>query len=506
MVNRCSSLKKNIVFNYASQLYVTGVGILVLPLYIKYMGAEAYGLVGFFTMLQAWFNLLDIGLTPTIGRETARYYGGVMSAVAYRQLFRALSLIFLMIAIMGGGILWLASGMIATDWININALDFSSVVISLKIIAVSVSLRWMGGLFRGVITGSEHLIWLSIFNSLIATLRFLFVFISMWVYGFTPLVFFLHQLAVAGLEIIGLWMMCGKLLPDKRNLDAEIGWSFQPVKSVLKFSLSIAFTSSVWVLVTQTDKLVLSGVLSLTEYGYFSLAVLVANGIMVISGPVSSAVMPRMARLHAEGLHQDLLIIYNNATQLVSVTAGSASIVIAFFAEPLLYAWTGNQELSIQAAPILRLYAIGNGFLAVAAFPYYLQYAIGNLRYHVVGNIMLVIVLIPSIVITASYFGGVGAGYVWAVLNGLFLFTWVGFVHHKLEPGLHYNWLMKNVVLICLPASLFLLIFKFADVNIHSRLSAIFYIAMGGGGALATSIIMSPYVRTLLLNKFWGVK
>ena len=31
------------------------------PLYIKYMGAEAYGLVGFFTMLQAWFGLLDMG-------------------------------------------------------------------------------------------------------------------------------------------------------------------------------------------------------------------------------------------------------------------------------------------------------------------------------------------------------------------------------------------------------------------------------------------------------------
>ena len=44
----------------------------MLPMYIKYMGAEAYGLVGFFSMLQAWFNLLDLRLTPTIGRETAR--------------------------------------------------------------------------------------------------------------------------------------------------------------------------------------------------------------------------------------------------------------------------------------------------------------------------------------------------------------------------------------------------------------------------------------------------
>ncbi|MCO6063096.1 polysaccharide biosynthesis protein, partial [Pseudomonas sp. MOB-449] len=77
---------------------VAAVGILILPLYIKYMGAETYGLVGFYTMLQSWFPLLDLGLTPTISRESARYQGGAMSALAYRQLFRALSLIFACIA------------------------------------------------------------------------------------------------------------------------------------------------------------------------------------------------------------------------------------------------------------------------------------------------------------------------------------------------------------------------------------------------------------------------
>ena len=34
------SLKLNILAGYASQIYVTLVGIAILPLYIKYMGAE----------------------------------------------------------------------------------------------------------------------------------------------------------------------------------------------------------------------------------------------------------------------------------------------------------------------------------------------------------------------------------------------------------------------------------------------------------------------------------
>ena len=65
------SLKKNLVANYISQIYVSVIGIVMVPLYLKHMGAEAYGLVGFFAMLQAWFNLLDMGLSPTMARETA---------------------------------------------------------------------------------------------------------------------------------------------------------------------------------------------------------------------------------------------------------------------------------------------------------------------------------------------------------------------------------------------------------------------------------------------------
>ena len=112
------SLKKNILASYASQIYVTLIGIVMLPLYIKYMGAEAYGLVGFFAMLQAWFTLLDMGLTPTMARETARFRGGATDALSYRRLVRALEGIFLVVALVGGTAMFAASGYIAHDWLQ----------------------------------------------------------------------------------------------------------------------------------------------------------------------------------------------------------------------------------------------------------------------------------------------------------------------------------------------------------------------------------------------------
>lgn len=493
------SLKTNILANYASQLYVTGVGILILPLYIKYMGAEAYGLVGFFTMLAALFALLDLGLTPTIARETARYHGGSMSAINYLQLFRALNIIFLVIAVIGGTALWLLSSLIAHKWLQVETLGMNSVVVAVQIMAISVALRWLGGLYRGVISGSERLVWLSGFNAIIATLRFPAVFITMWQYGFTPTVFFWHQLAVALFEVMSLYLMSCRLRPSVTGSDT-LGWSLRPVKPVLNFALTIAFTSSVWVLVTQADKLILSGILPLAEYGFFTLAVLVASGVMMLSAPVSTVIMPRMARLYAEGKQEAMIQVYRNATQLVSVVAGSAALVIAFFPDALLYVWTGDGFLADQAAPVLRLYALGNAVLAVGAFPYYLQYALGNLRYHLIGNVIMIVLLIPIIIWAAKNFGGVGAGYAWLVVNVLYLLLWVAYVHHKIQPGLHLEWLLKDVMVIYLPIIFFLVVVGFLGFRSDDRILVLFYLIGVGALALLLASAFSRFCRDKFLS------
>lgn len=443
------SLKKNILVGHISQLYGTLIGIVMVPLYIKYMGAEAYGLVGFFVMLQAWFSLLDMGLTPTVAREAARHRGGASDVLAYRRLVRLMEAFFLLLAVAGGVALFASSGYIAHTWLQVGALPIGEVQVAVQLMALSIATRWMCGLYRGVISGSERLVWLSAFNSAMATLRFVGVLPLLMFVGATPTLFFSFQFGLALLELAGLFIYAYHLLP-KIPLGEHLSWHWAPLKLVFKFSMMIAFTSFVWVLATQTDKLILSNILPLAEYGYFTLAVLVASGVMMISGPISAALMPHMAKLEAEGNHAGLIQVYRQATQLVSVIAGAASITLAFCAEPLLWAWTGERTLAQEAGPVLALYALGNGILAVAAFPYYLQYAKGDLRLHLLGNMVFVMALIPTITWAAWNHGVIGAGYVWLGINALSFVAWLPMVHHRFEPGLNRIWYVNDVLKIIL--------------------------------------------------------
>ena len=70
------SIKRNILANYASQMYVTAIGIGMVPLYLKYMGAEAYGLTGYVRYVGSGHhkrNPADYGLTRTSLRPTQSF-------------------------------------------------------------------------------------------------------------------------------------------------------------------------------------------------------------------------------------------------------------------------------------------------------------------------------------------------------------------------------------------------------------------------------------------------
>ena len=226
-------------------------------------------------------------------------------------------------------------------------------------------------LYRGIITGLERIVWLSGFNILVATLRFLLV-VPIWLRGRHPTHFFSYQLVVACFESLVLIAKTYRLFP-RVETHGWIRWGLQPLRGVVGFTLSVALTSAVWVIVMQADKLLLSGMIPLGEYALYTIAVLAAGGVTLLSGPVTGAVLPRLTRLHAESDENSLRSLYRMATQIVGVIVVPGVLVLAFFPVQVITAWTGQPDIAIRAAPVLTLYAIGNGVLAFASFSYLIQ-------------------------------------------------------------------------------------------------------------------------------------
>ena len=48
------SLKRNVIANYLGQGWKALMELAFIPIYIKYLGIEAYGVIGIFALLQSW--------------------------------------------------------------------------------------------------------------------------------------------------------------------------------------------------------------------------------------------------------------------------------------------------------------------------------------------------------------------------------------------------------------------------------------------------------------------
>lgn len=498
------SLKRNILANYASQIYVTVVGIVMVPLYIKYIGAEAYGLVGFFAMLQAWFSLLDMGLTPTMARETARFNSGANDALSLRRLLRAMEGIFICIAVLGGVLMIASAEAISTGWLKVQMLPLIEVQYAITLMALIIALRWVSGLYRSAINGFERLTWLSGLNIAIATARFVLV-IPLFIFvGTSPKIYFSYQLFLAILELFILLIQTYRLLPSIDS-KANIPWQWAPLRKVLKFSLSVAFTGIVWLLVTQTDKLILSKLLTLGDYAYFTLSVLVAAGVMTVSAPLSAALVPRLTKMSAEHDDAGLIQTYRDATQLIAVIAIPVALVLAFFSEQLLWVWTGDIEIARKAAPVLTLYSLGNGILALGAFPFYLQVAKGDLKLHMIGNAVFLVLLIPSLIWATLHYGMLGAGYVWLISNAVYFVLWVPKVHSHFVAGLHTKWLFQDVIPIVMSGIITsILLVKFLPLAV-GRLSLLAELLLIGIILVVASSMTSSCIKSQL-KMMWKLK
>ncbi|WP_420476666.1 lipopolysaccharide biosynthesis protein [Noviherbaspirillum sp. ST9] len=494
------SLKHNIVANYVSQLYGTGVAMVMVPVYVRYMGIEAYGLVGFFTMLLMWFQLLDIGLGATMAREAARFQGGGTDAHSLRRFLHVLEGFFLCVAVVAGGSLALNAESIAHGWLNAEQLSNTEVQAALTLMAGVIALRWMSGLYRAAITGCERLVWLSGLNVSVATTRFVLVVPFFMFVGTTPRHFFAFQLTVAAAELAVLVVQTYRIMPPARGTSA-VPFTWASMGKVLRFSLSIAFSNMIWVVITQTDKLVLSKLLPLSEYAYFTLAVLVASGVTVVASPISAALQPRLTRLSAAGDQEGLMRVYHDTTQLVGVIVIPASAMLAFFSEQVLWAWTGDREIAHRAAPVLTLYALGNGITALGALPYYLQVAKGDLKLHLIGNALFVAVLIPVLIWAARHYGMIGAGFTWFTANAAYFLLWIPRVHNRMRKGLHLQWLRRDVGAIVLMtlagagAAHWLLAWP------PGRLTVALEICVLGMGLMAVAGSASSWVRNVLVNR-----
>jgi O-antigen/teichoic acid export membrane protein len=195
-----TKIKLNIIANYAGSIWTALMGLAFVPLYIKFMGIESYGLVGFFGTLISLFSVLDLGLGTTINREMARRHGIVGQEQSTRDLLRTVEVIYWLVAIVIGATVVCLSYPIAKYWITPDKLSMDDVQQAVMIMGLVTVMRWPFGMYQGGLMGLQKQVLVNSLNAISGTFRGLGAVLVLWLIAPTIQAFFLFQIVVSACE------------------------------------------------------------------------------------------------------------------------------------------------------------------------------------------------------------------------------------------------------------------------------------------------------------------
>lgn len=437
------SVRRNIVANYIGSGWSALMNLAFIPLYIKYLGVESYGLIGVFVTLQAIFVLLDMGLSNTLSREMARFLGGIQTAHSIRNLIRSMEVIYLLVAIIIALFFIFSSSWLAHHWLQVEKLPIDMVAEALAISGIVISFRWLGTLYRSGINGLQQQIWINISNIIFSTLRGAGVIaIFFWIEPSIK-IFFIYQGILSLVESIVLGFILYSLLPSSNN---RTQFSWQALTKVWKFAGGLMIITFFILLMTQVDKVLLSRLLPLKDFGYYALAGVVTGALFLLVNPISSATTPRLAELVAKNDLTAIKEAYHRYAQLLTIAIVPAALVISFFSDYLLLFWTNDLQTTNAVSPIVSVLSIGTLLYGLMYLPFQLQMAYGWTRLTITVSAIVVAFLIPALFWVVDPYGAVGAAWVWVGANAIFIMVELPLMHRRLMPGELSNWYKKDVL------------------------------------------------------------
>ena len=438
------SLKKNIIANYLGQGWIALMHLAFIPIYIQYLGMEAYGLIGIFATLQASLTLLDMGMTPTLNREMARYTAGSHTPQSIRELLRSLELLCIGLAFFIAVSTWVASAWIAENWLRAEHLPLSTVSSAIASMGLVAALRFIESIYRGAILGLQTHAWLNVVTAISATARGLgAVGVLAW-FSASIEVFFLWQGVVSLVSVLVLAYHIHHVLPCAAQ---PVRFSKSALSGVWKFAHGMIATTFFSLLITQVDKILLSRLLSLEEFGTYMLAATVANALMLLVAPLAQGYYPRFTELVTKQDQVGLIALYHQGAQLMAIAVVPVALILIFHGEFVLSQWTNDVVLSHKAAPLVALLALGTALLGLMNIPYMLQLAYGWSNFAAKVNAMIVVVQIPTLYCATLHYGAIGAAWVWLAITSIYILVVVPIMHKYLLPTEKWTWYWRDNIL-----------------------------------------------------------
>ena len=494
-----ANVKHNAVANLIGRVSGAAVTLLAIPIVVRLLGIESYGIVGFFASLQAIFGLLDLGLSMTMMREMARGGHEPKQAQRTRDLVRTLEIIYWAIGILIAIIAVAIAPILATRWLRAEHLDTTALRQSIAIMGIAIACQWPISLYEGGITGLQRQVIVNVVSLSSTILRTVGSIAILYFVSRTIQAYLMTQGIAYAVQTLLLRQVLWKSIPSS---PARAHFNASLIRELWRFAGGINATSALGLVLTQADKVILSKIVPLRIFGYYAIASTAANGLYYIIGPLFTAIYPQLAQNVASGNEVRLATIYHRGSQVIAACVFPTAIVLALFSHRVLLLWTHDPQVAAGAGVAASLLTIGTMLHAAMHLPYGLQLAYGWTSLTVTANAIFAATLPVLMILLSRKYGIAGAAVVWIVVNFSYVVAVIPVMHRRILKGEMAKWYRDDLVVPLLAAFAGAILWRFLLPADSSAVMGFAAITAAAATSLIFTVLATHATRRWLLDIF----
>ncbi len=393
---------KNVLINFLGAAWAGASIILSTPVFVRQLGFEGFGLIGFWQVLIYLSMVADLGLGAAFARELARCDGRQDGGESRRALLRLFERPVLVIAGIMAIALFLASGFMAQTWLSFSSIRSDDVERALHWLALSVAGQFLFGFYANALGGMQRMGSMNALQAMNNGLRFLGG-AGVATYTRDITTFFAFQ-AVTGIGSAALTrtVLSRAMGPgDGRHVDVG------PLRQFVLFSGGMFFTAMCGVLMSHADRLAVSKLLDAESLGRYSVALTATGLLQMLVFAFHRAFYPRFAQLNASGDLVALKKTYVNACVLLGSVLVPSGLVFLAFTPQLFTIWLGRSDPSTEI--VSRVLVFASMLSGLIWLPAAYQQAAGRTRLHAGLMAATLLVGLPMLLWSIQRWGLAGA-------------------------------------------------------------------------------------------------
>ncbi|WP_145338950.1 lipopolysaccharide biosynthesis protein [Pantoea sp. PSNIH1] len=493
---------RSLAYIYSVRIYTSIVSIVLIPHLINAVGLQAYGLVGFFSVLIACLSVLDAGIGGVLTRESIISKKSFEGYCNFLKVYRKLILFFFVISIIVSISGFYISREYGNTWLN-SSLDKETVSTCLTIMFCIFSLRYMQGPFRSILLSCESQITITTLNLIYTTISQPVSLILLILLNKGIVFFFTIQL-LAALITTMLYYIFSKRANKKVLIILDNENSVSAVKKtslrkMLYFAFQLSSLSLLWVAVNQSDKLTLSKYMNLGEYGIYSVALSIIGILAILSDPINQYLQPRLTKCYFEKDYLNFSRFYFNSLTFIIIITIPLSSMFFVYSKQIVLLWSNSMTLSEKVSQYLPWLFIGGISAIFSNFIFLLLYSIGRLKAHTYIYALFAVLVIPANVYIAKIYLGAGTSKFFAINTTMLFILWGGYNLNK-----YFSYGAKIIYLVMLPLAI-MQYFLMSAINKLSllgqgRVADFFILLCIGLFGLAVSYLYVRFVSNILPN------